>query len=125
MSIFDKLKNVFGSEPEPTPVVKEPKKRMTPKEKATKKGEPWFTIVDVEINSENPLNGAFELDWNEPFVKMLRSHGLVGETDEEIVDQWFQDLCRQIAMETYDEDVVGSNVNIQMRDIEGGKREYK
>lgn len=124
MSIFDKLKNVFGSEPEPEPV-KEPKKRMTPKEKATKKGEPWFTIVDVEINSENPLNGAFELDWNEPFVNMLRGHGLYGETDEEIVDQWFQDLCRQIAMETYDEDVVGSNVNIQMRDIEGGKREYK
>jgi len=124
MSIFDKLKNVFGSEPEPEPV-KEPKKRMTPKEKATKKGEPWFTIVDVEINTENPLNGAFELDWNEPFVNMLRGHGLVGETDEEIVDQWFQDLCRQIAMETYDEDVVGSNVNIQMRDIEGGKREYK
>lgn len=124
MSIFDKLKNVFGSEPEPVPV-KEPKKRMTPKEKATKKGEPWFTIVDVEINSENPLNGAFELDWNEPFVNMLRGHGLVGETDEEIVDQWFQDLCRQIAMDTYDEDVVGSNVNIQMRDIEGGKREYK
>lgn len=124
MSIFDKLKNVFGSESEPEPV-KEPKKRMTPKEKATKKGEPWFTIVDVEINSENPLNGAFELDWNEPFVNMLRGHGLVGETDEEIVDQWFQDLCRQIAMETYDEDVVGSNVNIQMRDIEGGKREYK
>ena len=124
MSIFDKLKNVFGSEPEPEPV-KEPKKRMTPKEKATKKGEPWFTIVDVEINSENPLNGAFELDWNEPCVNMLRGHGLVGETDEDIVDQWFQDLCRQIAMETYDEDVVGSNVNIQMRDIEGGKREYK
>ncbi len=124
MSIFDKLKNVFGSEPDPAPV-KEPKKRMTPKEKATKKGEPWFTIVDVEINSENPLNGAFELDWNEPFVKMLRGHGLVGDTDEDIVDQWFQDLCRQIAMETYDEDVVGTNVNIQMRDIEGGKREYK
>jgi hypothetical protein len=126
MSVFDKIKDMFGSETEVvSEPVKETKKRLTPKQKATKKGEPWFTIVDVEIDSENPRNGAFELDWNEPFVGMLRRHGLVGDSDEEIVDQWFQDLCRQIAMETYDEDVVGSNVNIQMRDIEGGKREYK
>ena len=123
MDIIKKIKDAFKA-PEPEPQTKS-KKQLTPKQKATKKGEPWFTIVDVEIDSENPRNGAFELDWNEPFVGMLRRHGLVGDTDEEIVDQWFQDLCRQIAMETYDEDVVGSNVNIQMRDIEGGKREYK
>ena len=123
MDIIKKIKDAFKA-PEPEPQTKS-KKQLTPKQKATKKGEPWFTIVDIEIDNDNPRNGAFELDWNEPFIKMLRGHGLTGDTDEEVVDQWFQDLCRQIAMETYDDDVLSSNVNIQMKDIEGGKREYK
>ena len=123
MDIIKKIKDAFKA-PEPEPQTKS-KKQLTPKQKATKKGEPWFTIVDIEIDNDNPRNGAFELDWNEPFIKMLRGHGLAGDTDEEVVDQWFQDLCRQIAMETYDDDVLSSNVNIQMKDIEGGKREYK
>jgi len=123
MDIIKKIKDAFKA-PEPEPQTKS-KKQLTPKQKATKKGEPWFTIVDIEIDNDNPRNGAFELDWNEPFIKMLRGHGLTGDTDEEVVDQWFQDLCRQIAMETYDEDVLSNNVNIQMKDIEGGKREYK
>ena len=123
MDIIKKIKDAFKA-PEPQPQTKS-KKQLTPKQKATKKGEPWFTIVDIEIDNDNPRNGAFELDWNEPFIKMLRGHGLTGDTDEEVVDQWFQDLCRQIAMETYDEDVLSNNVNIQMKDIEGGKREYK
>lgn len=123
MDIIKKIKDAFKA-PEPEPQTKS-KKQLTPKEKATKKGEPWFTIVDIEIDNDNPRNGAFELDWNEPFIQMLRGHGLTGDTDEEVVDQWFQDLCRQIAMETYDDDVLSSNVNIQMKDIEGGKREYK
>ena len=123
MDIIKNIKDAFKA-PEPEPQTKS-KKQLTPKQKATKKGEPWFTIVDIEIDNDNPRNGAFELDWNEPFIKMLRGHGLTGDTDEEVVDQWFQDLCRQIAMETYDEDVLSNNVNIQMKDIEGGKREYK
>ena len=51
---------------------------------------------------------------------MLRGHGLTGETDEDIVDQWFQDLCKQIALEQYDEEVF-----VQGREIEGGRREYE
>ena len=74
----------------------------------------------MEIDNDNPRNGAFELDWNEYFVEMLRGHGLTGDTDEEIVDQWFQDLCKQIALEQYDEEVF-----VQGREIEGGRREYE
>ena len=102
----------------PAPASK--KAKLTPKEQATKNEEPWFTIVNVEIDNDNPRNGAFELDWNEYFVTMLRSHGLTGDTDEEIVDQWFQDLCKQIALEQYDEEVF-----VQGREIEGGRREYE
>ena len=99
-------------------------KYCTSKEQATKNEEPWFTIVDVEIDNDNPRNGAFELDWNEYFVQMLRSHGLTGDTDEHVVDQWFQDLCKQIALEQYEEDVFAESI-VQGKEIEGGRREYE
>ena len=44
-------------------------------------------------------NGFFELDWNEYFVLQLRSAGYTGETDEAIVDKWFQELCRGVGAE--------------------------
>ena len=125
MGLFDKLGKAINR-PRKTAVKdtvaeSSPKKpKLTPKELATKNKEPWFTIVDVEIDNDNPRNGAFELDWNEYFVEMLRGHGLTGETDEDIVDQWFQDLCKQIALEQYDEEVF-----VQGREIEGGRREYE
>ena len=100
------------------------KKKLTPKEKATKEGEPWFTVVEVEIDPDNPRNGSFELDWNVPFVEMLRKHGLVGNTDEDVIDQWFQDLCKQIALESYDDDVF-PEPTIQETQTADGKREYK
>ena len=126
MGLFDKLGKANNRKPKPESKTESaPKKaKLTPKEQATKKEEPWFTIVDVEIDSDNPRNGAFELDWNEYFVQMLRSHGLTGDTDEEVVDQWFQDLCKQIALEQYDEEVFAESI-IQGREIEGGKREYE
>ena len=55
---------------------------------------------------------------------MLREHGLVGDTDEDVVDIWFQDLCKQIALETYEDDVFGSNIITETK-LEGGKTEYK
>ena len=128
MGIFDKLGKAINR-PRKTAVkdaeAPAPKKtKLTPKEQATKNEEPWFTVIDVEIDSDNPRNGAFELDWNEYFPPMLRKHGLTGNTDEDVVDQWFQDLCKQIALESYDEEVFGSNVVTETR-MEGGKTEYK
>jgi hypothetical protein len=55
--------------------------------------------LDTHVNKENVRNGFFELDWNEYFVLQLRSNGYQGDTDESIVDQWFQDLCRNIGAE--------------------------
>ena len=56
--------------------------------------------MDTHVNKENVRNGFFELDWNEYFVLQLRSNGYQGDTDESIVDQWFQDLCRNIGAES-------------------------
>ena len=41
----------------------------------------------------------FELDWNDEFVNMLKQSMTLGASDEEIVDRWFQTLCRTIGNE--------------------------
>ena len=70
-----------------------------PKAAATANKEPWVAVLETHVNPENPRNGFFELDWNEYFVLMLRNNGYTGGSDEEVVDGWFQDLCRQVGSE--------------------------
>jgi hypothetical protein len=72
--------------------------KMTPKERATAKGEPWVAVLDTHVNKENPRNGFFELDWNDIFVLQLKQagYGFEGDPDEEIVDRWFRDLARNM-----------------------------
>ena len=72
----------------------------TAKEIATENKEPWVAVLDTHVNKEDIRNGFFELDWNEYFVLQLRTNGYQGETDESVVDQWFQDLCRNIGSES-------------------------
>jgi len=74
-------------------------KKMSKKE-ATEKKQPWVAVLDTQVNPENIRNGFFELDWNEYFVLQLRSQGYIGNTEEEVVDKWFQDLCRNIGSES-------------------------
>jgi hypothetical protein len=73
--------------------------KRSPKEIATEKKEPWVAVLDTHVNKDNIRNGFFELDWNEYFVLQLKEAGYVGDTEESIVDQWFQDLCRNIGEE--------------------------
>jgi hypothetical protein len=73
--------------------------KLTPKQIATEKKEPWVAVLETHVNSDNPRNGFFDLDWNEYFVLQLKQSGYGGETEEAIVDQWFQDLCRNIGAE--------------------------
>lgn len=72
--------------------------KMTPKERATAKGEPWVAVLDTHVNKDNIRNGFFELDWNEQFVLQLKQagYGFDGDPDEEIVDRWFRDLARNM-----------------------------
>lgn len=73
--------------------------KLSPKEIANEKKEPWVAVLDTHVNKENVRNGFFELDWNEYFVLQLRSAGYTGESDEAIVDKWFQELCRGVGAE--------------------------
>ena len=72
--------------------------KMTPKERATHKGEPWVSVLDTHVNKDNIRNGFFELDWNELFVLQLKQagYGFDGDPDEEIVDRWFRDIVRNM-----------------------------
>lgn len=74
---------------------------MTPKERATYKGEPWVSVLDTHVNKDNIKNGFFELDWNELFIVQLKQagYGFDGDPEEEIVDRWFRDIVRNMLAE--------------------------
>ena len=78
---------------------REEQAKMDPKSRATERGEPYVTVLDTKINPENVRNGFFELDWNEYFIVKLRESGYTGDSEEAVVDAWFKDLCRDVAME--------------------------
>ena len=73
--------------------------KLGPKEIATEKKEPWVAVLDTHVNKDNIRNGFFELDWNEYFVLQLKEAGYQGDTEEAVVDQWFQELCRGVGSE--------------------------
>lgn len=106
----------------------EPKLRVgaSAKEAATKKGEPYVSVVSVELDPDNVQNGAFELDWNDIFVAKLMRAGYQGKDDAQIVDQWFQDICRNVLMENYEQwaaNQTGENRVINRRDLGDGRTE--
>lgn len=78
-------------------------KSKSPKDLATERGEPWVGILSVDLDPENIGNGAFELDWNDYFVSKLVRAGYQGKDDSQIVEQWFQTICRNVVMETYEQ----------------------
>lgn len=76
---------------------------MTPRQIADAKGEPWVSVVQVELDPENIGNGAFELDWNEKFISNLVRAGYKGKTDADMVDLWFQDVCKNVVAENFEQ----------------------
>lgn len=75
--------------------------KMTPKERATAKEEPWINVLDVQLNKENIRNGFFELDWNSYFIQELivNGYGTEADPEEEVVDRWFRDIVFQMLSE--------------------------
>lgn len=124
MGIFDRFKK---KKPEPKNETKAPKKSA--KDIATEKGEPYVAILSMDVNPENLSEGAFELDWNEIFVARLVKAGYMmkkDDTDSEIVDRWFQNVCRNVVMETWEQEQAMNPNNVrftQSRDIGGGRSE--
>jgi hypothetical protein len=97
--------------------------KLGPREAATARKEAYIAVIDTKVNPENPRNGFFELDWNEYFIVQLKEAGYYGESDEEIADRWFQDLCRNIGAESgVDMDRRGAGY-INVNSIGNGKSE--
>jgi len=92
--------------------------QLTPKELATERKEPYVAVLETHVNKDNLRNGFFELDWNEYFVVQLTEAGYKGASEEEIVDAWFSELCRNVGAESgVDMDRRGSGyVNRALRD---------
>jgi hypothetical protein len=75
--------------------------KLTPKDRATRKKEPWIGVLQTHVNQDNIRNGFFELDWNDLFVLKLRQegYGADGDNEEEIIDRWFRELCANVVVD--------------------------
>jgi hypothetical protein len=98
--------------------------KITPKERANKKGEPWVSVLDTHVNKDNIRNGFFELDWNDHFVLQLKQegYGFDGDPDEEIVDRWFRDIVRNMLADE-GQDVTRGVGYINVKPLTPGKSE--
>ena len=126
MGFFDR----FKKKPEPAKVSELPKpKKKSEKELATERGEPYVTILSMDIDPNNLHQGAFELDWNEIFVARLVKAGYMmkpEDTDAEIVDRWFQNICRHVVMETWEQEQANNpeyNRVVKSRNLGDGRSE--
>jgi len=93
------------------------------KELATNKNEPWVSIMDMDVDFDDISNGSFELDWNDQFIAKLIRHGYEGKEDADLVDQWFTDICRNIVLETHEQE--DADPYKRSNKLENNRREYK
>jgi hypothetical protein len=127
---FKKKKPVIEDKPQapaaPPRTKKEVKK--SDKELATEAGEPYVAILKLDVDPNNLHQGAFELDWNEIFVARLVKAGYMmkkDDTDAEIVDRWFQNVCRHVVMETWEQEEAmrKSGIYVKTTDLGNGRSE--
>jgi hypothetical protein len=131
MGIFDKL---FGKKPEPIVEAPKPVKEKKPrkpkekkepvtvsdKQKAEELGLPYVNILKMEIDPYDINSGAFELDFNDKFVLNLIRAGYKirdDDTDTIIVDRWFQTVCRNVALELYEQQQADPENRAQATDM--------
>ena len=62
-------------------------------------GDSFSTDITLISNSDlktfSKKNG-WAFDWNDEFIIMLQENEYVGQSDEEIVNKWFNDVCRTV-----------------------------
>ena len=130
MGFFDRFKKKLPVKEEKEKVIRVPKApEKTAKQIATEKNEPYVAIVTMDIDPNNLHQGAFELDWNEIFIARLVKAGYMmkpTDADSDIVDRWFQNVCRHVVMETWEQDQAMRNSAggyVHTRDIGDGRTE--
>ena len=68
------------------------------KNMATLEGKEYVRVVGMELDKDKPGQGFFELDFNDNFVEYLAQNGYEGLEPDQIVDNWFSDLCKNIVL---------------------------
>jgi hypothetical protein len=126
MGLFDRFRKKPAKLAEPKGKIEKTKKSA--KDMATEKGEPYVAILGMEVDPENLHQGSFELDWNSIFVTRLVKAGYMmkeTDTDADIVDRWFQNVCRHVVMETFEqEEAMNPQRFVRSRDLGDGRREH-
>ena len=130
MGFFDRFKTKPPAKEEKEKVIRVPKApEKTAKQIATENNEPYVAILAMDIDPNNLHQGAFELDWNEIFIARLVKAGYMmkpTDADSDIVDRWFQNVCRHVVMETWEQDQAMRNSvsgYVHTRDIGDGRSE--
>ena len=67
-------------------------------------GEDYIRVVGMELDKDSPGQGFFELDFNDNFVEYLAKSGYDGVEQDQIVDNWFSDLCKNIVLQDLEDD---------------------
>ena len=100
-------------------------KVVSAKDEATAKGQPWVEVLGIEVDEADPGQGAFELDWNDVFITKLVRAGFQGKTDQDLVDNWFKAVCRNVVTETYEQDQADpeKRAESRRRDLGNGRTE--
>lgn len=128
MKFFDKIKKRFEKKlAKEAAQPRAPRVEKSAKDLATERGEPYVAMLGMEVDPENLHQGSFELDWNEKFVANLVRAGYQmrpDDTDNDIVDRWFQAVCRNVVLETWEqEQAMNPNRVVKSRDIGDGRSE--
>lgn len=106
------------------PPLPPPPPELSPKEKATAEGKPYVNIIGFELDPNDNSIGSFEIDWNHFFISQLLMQGFKGQNDEQIIDQWFQTVCRTIAMEEYEQYIADPANRVSRKDLGNGRTEF-
>ena len=75
------------------PRVKKPKAEPVA---AQPEAKPEVRVLKLDFDPANPRMGSLELDWNAEFIDLLKQHGYPGNSAEDVVDAWLNDICRTI-----------------------------
>ena len=103
--MLNKLKNLFRKEKMPSAEeVAFIAKQAKEKAEASRRNDPWVGIMSLDIDYNELNSGSFELDWNDAFITKLMKAGYEGKEDHDLVDQWFNAVCRNVVMETYQQE---------------------
>ena len=133
MGIIDRLLGRNGKKSTPVEKSSEPKhtpppRKKTARELATERGEPYVGIVSLDLDPNDINQGSFELEWNDKFITNLVRAGYqmkANEPEDVIVDRWFQNICRNVVLETWEQEQAmrASGIYVRTTDIGNGRSE--